>query len=51
MMMVVGGESSPLERARLYPDALSSEGVYVRKSGNGHAAKLINNLLCAAHYK
>lgn len=49
MVMVVGGEHSALERAQLYLDALSSKVVYMGKSGNGHAAKLINNLLCAAH--
>ncbi|OEY68083.1 NAD(P)-dependent oxidoreductase [Marinobacter sp. X15-166B] len=49
MVMVVGGKRSSLERAQLYLDALSSDVVYMGKSGNGHAAKLINNLLCAAH--
>ena len=49
MVMLVGGGSSALERAQLYLDALSSKVVYMGKSGNGHAAKLINNLLCAAH--
>jgi 3-hydroxyisobutyrate dehydrogenase len=49
MVMLVGGERSALERAQLYLDALSSKVVYMGKSGNGHAAKLINNLLCAAH--
>ena len=49
MVMLVGGERSSLERAHLYLDALSSKVVYMGKSGNGHAAKLINNLLCAAH--
>ncbi|MCG3810292.1 NAD(P)-dependent oxidoreductase [Psychrobacter sp. Ps4] len=49
MVMVVGGERSSLERAKWYLDALSSKVVYMGKSGNGHAAKLINNLLCAAH--
>lgn len=49
MVMVVGGESSALKRARLYLDALSSKVVYMGESGNGHVAKLINNLLCAAH--
>ncbi len=49
MVMLAGGESSALERAKLYLDALSSNVVYMGKSGNGHAAKLINNLLCAAH--
>lgn len=49
MVMVVGGERSALERAQPYLDALSSKVVYMGESGNGHAAKLINNLLCAAH--
>ena len=49
MVMLVGGERSSLESAQLYLDALSSKVVYMGKSGNGHAAKLINNLLCAAH--
>ena len=49
MVMLVGGERNSLERAQLYLDALSSKVVYMGKSGNGHAAKLINNLLCAAH--
>ncbi|BFM03809.1 NAD(P)-dependent oxidoreductase [Psychrobacter alimentarius] len=49
MVIVVGGERSALERATLYLDALSSKVVYMGQSGNGHAAKLINNLLCAAH--
>lgn len=49
MVIVVGGERSALKRAQLYLDALSSKVVYMGESGNGHAAKLINNLLCAAH--
>lgn len=49
MVMVVGGERSALKRAQLYLDALSSKVVYMGQSGNGHATKLINNLLCAAH--
>jgi len=49
MVMVVGGEQDALERAQPYLDALSSKVVHLGKSGNGHVAKLINNLLCAAH--
>jgi len=49
MVMLVGGESAALERAQTYLDALSAKVVYMGASGNGHAAKLINNLLCAAH--
>lgn len=49
MVMVVGGEESALERAQPYLDALSSKVVHMGASGCGHVAKLINNLLCAAH--
>ncbi|MCJ8298283.1 MAG: NAD(P)-dependent oxidoreductase [Pseudomonadales bacterium] len=49
MVMVVGGDTTALLRARPYLDALSSKVVHLGKSGNGHVAKLINNLLCAAH--
>ncbi|WP_199508780.1 MULTISPECIES: NAD(P)-dependent oxidoreductase [unclassified Psychrobacter] len=49
MVMLVGGEPNALERAQVYLDALSAKVVYMGASGNGHAAKLINNLLCAAH--
>lgn len=49
MVMVVGGEDSALQRAKEVLDALSSKVVHLGESGNGHVAKLINNLLCAAH--
>ncbi|MBE9397469.1 NAD(P)-dependent oxidoreductase [Pontibacterium sp. N1Y112] len=49
MVMVVGGEVSALERAQECLDALSTKVVHLGESGNGHVAKLINNLLCAAH--
>jgi len=49
MVMVVGGEATALSRARPCLDALSSKIVHLGQSGNGHVAKLINNLLCAAH--
>lgn len=49
MVMVVGGNIEALERAQPYLDALSSKVVHLGESGNGHIAKLINNLLCAAH--
>ena len=49
MVMLVGGDRDALERAHVYLDALSTKVVYMGASGNGHAAKLINNLLCAAH--
>ncbi len=49
MVMVVGGEEADLQRARPFLDALSSRIVHLGPSGSGHVAKLINNLLCAAH--
>ena len=49
MVMLVGGETDALKRAMPYLEILSSKVVYMGASGNGHAAKLVNNLLCAAH--
>ncbi|MGB1238727.1 MAG: NAD(P)-binding domain-containing protein, partial [Pseudomonadales bacterium] len=49
MVMVVGGSELSLARAMPFFEALSSKVVHLGDSGSGHAAKLINNLLCAAH--
>lgn len=49
MVMVIGGEESALERAKPYLEALTAKLVHLGGSGCGHVAKLINNLLCAAH--
>lgn len=49
MVMVIGGQAHDLTRARPYLDALTAKIVHLGDSGSGHAAKLINNLLCAAH--
>lgn len=49
MVMVLGGEAESLERARPILEALTARIVHLGKSGNGHVAKLINNLLCATH--
>lgn len=49
MVMVIGGKASDLQRAEPFLDALSSKVVHLGDSGAGHTAKLINNLLCAAH--
>lgn len=49
MVMVIGGKSEDLERAQPFLNALSSKTVHLGDSGAGHVAKLINNLLCAAH--
>lgn len=49
MVIVAGGEKIALDRAMPLLYALSSKVVHLGDSGNGHVAKLINNLLCAAH--
>lgn len=49
MVMVVGGEAAALDRGMPVLNALSSKVVHLGDSGSGHVAKLINNLLCAAH--
>lgn len=49
MVMLVGGDEAALPRAQPVLEALSSKWVHLGVSGSGHGAKLINNLLCAAH--
>jgi 3-hydroxyisobutyrate dehydrogenase len=49
MVMVVGGDQQVLEQSKPFLQTLTSKVVYLGESGNGHSAKLINNLLCAAH--
>ena len=49
MVMVVGGKQEDLQRAQPFLEALSSKVVHLGDNGAGHVAKLINNLLCAAH--
>ncbi len=49
LTMMVGGEAADLERAGPVLDALSAKVVHVGGPGAGNVAKLVNNLLCAAH--
>lgn len=49
MVMVIGGEKAALDRGLPVIEALTAKWVHLGASGNGHVAKLINNLLCAAH--
>ncbi|CCN73499.1 NAD(P)-dependent oxidoreductase [Vibrio nigripulchritudo] len=49
MVILVGGSEEALVRATPFLDALSAKMVHLGESGNGHVAKLVNNLLCAAH--
>ena len=49
MTMVLGGEAGAIERIRPILEDLSGKIVHVGPAGSGHAAKIANNLLCAAN--
>jgi 3-hydroxyisobutyrate dehydrogenase len=49
MTMLVGGDAAVLERARPVLERLAAKIVHVGGSGSGHAAKIVNNMLCAAN--
>lgn len=49
LTMMVGGEAADIERAAPVLDSLAGKIVHVGANGTGHAAKLVNNLLCATH--
>ncbi len=49
LTMMVGGADSDLARARSVLDAVAARVIHVGGSGAGNVAKLVNNLLCAAH--
>ncbi|MDB6452277.1 NAD(P)-dependent oxidoreductase [Falsirhodobacter sp. 20TX0035] len=49
LTMMIGGATADLEDARPVIDALSAKAIHVGDSGAGNVAKLVNNLLCAAH--
>lgn len=49
MTMLIGGEAAALERARPVLEQLAARIVHVGPSGAGHAAKIVNNMLCAAN--
>jgi 3-hydroxyisobutyrate dehydrogenase len=49
MTMLVGGAADALERARPVLQRLTGKIVHVGPSGAGHAAKIVNNMLCAAN--
>lgn len=49
MTMLIGGDMKALERAHPVLDLLTSLIVPVGASGAGHAAKIANNMLCAAN--
>lgn len=49
MTMVMGGEEADIAKVEPVLAAMSAKRVHVGTSGAGHVAKIINNLLCAAH--
>lgn len=49
MTMLLGGAHSAIETLRPVLDILTAKTVYVGGSGAGHAAKIANNMLCAAN--
>lgn len=49
LTMMIGGQDKDLALARPVIEALSSKALHVGPSGAGNVAKLVNNLLAAAH--
>ena len=49
MTMLIGGSKAPIEKSRELLDMLGAKIVIVGSSGSGHAAKIANNMLCAAN--
>lgn len=49
LTMMIGGAAQDLADAQPVIDALSAKALHVGDSGAGNVAKLVNNLLCAAH--
>ncbi|MDH2327421.1 NAD(P)-dependent oxidoreductase [Cereibacter sp. SYSU M97828] len=49
LTMMIGGSAGDLADAQPVIDALSAKAIHVGDSGAGNVAKLVNNLLCAAH--
>ncbi len=49
MTMLLGGDATAIKKLRPVLDILTSKTVVVGGSGAGHAAKIVNNMLCAAN--
>jgi len=49
MTMVIGGTDGDVARAMPVLESMSAKRVHIGPVGAGHATKIINNLLCAAH--
>lgn len=49
MTVLLGGSVNDIKRARPLVELLAAKIVHVGESGSGHAAKIANNMLCAAN--
>lgn len=49
MTMLLGGEAQAIARLKPVLDIITAKTVVVGESGAGHAAKIANNMLCAAN--
>ena len=49
MTMLLAGQQGAIDRLKPVTDILTSKAVVVGASGAGHAAKIANNMLCAAN--
>ncbi len=49
MTMLLAGDASVIEKLKPVTDILTAKTVFVGPSGAGHAAKIANNMLCAAN--
>lgn len=49
LTMMIGGAAQDLEQARPVIDAVAAKAIHVGPSGAGNVAKLVNNMLVAAH--
>lgn len=49
MTMLLGGDEGAINRLKPVTDLLTAKAVVVGGSGAGHAAKIANNMLCAAN--
>ncbi|MEM8948148.1 MAG: NAD(P)-dependent oxidoreductase [Pseudomonadota bacterium] len=49
MTMLIGGDRDVIDRLQPVTDLLTAMTVVVGDSGAGHAAKIVNNMLCAAN--
>ncbi len=49
MTMLLAGDETAIDSIQVVLDVLTAKTVYLGHSGSGHAAKIANNMLCAAN--